>query len=138
MKEMSSRTATGLVLLSVILTSCAQLLFRISMQGLPLLESLASGDVASAFSLVTSSGLVMLAFGIALYAASMLSWIFALSRFEVSLAYPLLSISYVLVYVGAIALPGLDETASLLKMIGIAVIAIGVAVISLGERRSST
>lgn len=137
MNEMSSRAATGLVLLSVVLTSCAQLLFRFSMQDLPLLESLSSGGFAGAFSVMTGSGLLMLALGITLYAISMLSWIFALSRFDVSLAYPMLSISYVLVYVGAIALPGLNETASTIKMIGIAIIVLGVALISLGEKRSS-
>lgn len=137
MNEMSSRAATGLVLLSVVLTSCAQLLFRFSMQDLPLLESLSSGGFAGAFSVMTGSGLLMLALGITLYAISMLSWIFALSRFDVSLAYPMLSISYILVYVGAIALPGLNETASTIKMIGIAIIVLGVALISLGEKRSS-
>lgn len=137
MNEMSSRAATGLVLLSVVLTSCAQLLFRFSMQDLPLLESLSSGGFAGAFSVMTGSGLLMLALGITLYAISMLSWIFALSRFDVSLAYPMLSISYVLVYVGAIALPGLNETASTIKLIGIAIIVLGVALISLGEKRSS-
>ena len=136
MNEMSSRAATGLVLLSVVLTSCAQLLFRFSMQDLPLLESLSSGGFAGAFSVMTGSGLLMLALGITLYAISMLSWIFALSRFDVSLAYPMLSISYILVYVGAIALPGLNETASTIKMIGIAIIVLGVALISLGEKRS--
>jgi len=133
---MTSRTATGLVLLSVVLTSCAQLLFRFSMQDLPLLESLSSGGVAGAFSVMSRTGLMFLTLGVALYAISMLSWIFALSRFDVSLAYPMLSISYILVYVGAIALPGLNETASSIKMIGIGIIVLGVALISLGEKRS--
>lgn len=138
MNGMSSRSATGLVLLSVVLTSCAQLLFRFSMQDLPLLESLASGGMAGAFATMTASTLLMLVLGVVLYAVSMFSWIFALSRFEVSLAYPLLSLSYVLVYVGAIALPGMHETASWWKLLGIGVIALGVIVISLGEGNSST
>ena len=137
MKNVSSKLATGLVLLSVVLTSCAQLLFRYAMQDLQLLDGLSNGGLINAFSAMPGTHMLMLALGIAFYALSMLSWIFALSRFDVSLAYPLLAISYVLVYVGAIALPGLSESASTIKMIGIGVIVIGVAVISLGEKRSS-
>jgi undecaprenyl phosphate-alpha-L-ara4N flippase subunit ArnF len=137
MSAMSSRQAISLVLLSVVLTSCAQLLFRYSMQGLSVLENLSHSGAAETFSAMTRADLFMLATGIACYAISMISWIFALSRFAVSLAYPLLSISYVLVYVGAITLPGLNESASWFKLLGIMVIAIGVAFVSLGDKRAA-
>jgi len=136
MASMSSKKATSLVLVSVLLTSCAQLLFRHAMRNSHLLESLSQDGLIGPLFSMSGSELVMLSLGIALYMVSMIAWIFALSRFDVSLAYPLMSTSYILVYVGAVTLPAFDESASIPKMLGIGIILIGVAVISVGEKRA--
>ena len=63
------------------------------------------------------------------YALSMACWFFALRRLPLSYAYPLLSLSYVLVYLLAAVLPWFGETATLLKTAGVALIVFGVRLI---------
>jgi len=65
-------------------------------------------------------------FGISLYAISMIVWVFALKHYNLSKAYPLLSLSYVVVYVFATVWPGVQESFSTQKSIGIALIVFGV------------
>lgn len=69
-----------------------------------------------------------LIFGLSCYAIAMLSWIFALKRYDLSFAYPLLSIGYLLVYLGAFFWPGLGEELSWNKTIGLSLIILGVTI----------
>ena len=66
--------------------------------------------------------------GLTLYGISVILWILALSRVEVSYAYPMLSIGYVLVTIAGWAF--FNESISLTKIAGIAVIMLGVILIS--------
>jgi multidrug transporter EmrE-like cation transporter len=66
--------------------------------------------------------------GLFLYAISILSWIIALSKVDVSTAYPMLSIGYIIV--ALIAYFFLGENISLFKSIAIIIIIIGVIMIS--------
>ena len=56
----------------------------------------------------------------------MLLWMMALANYELSFAYPMLSTSYILVYLGAVLLPQRNETVSAAKTIGIILIVTGV------------
>jgi len=131
--KLSTKAAAALVGLSVILSAAAQLLFRYVMQNVDPGTGISAGHWFVELAALPGFFVVMLALGIAFYSGSMLAWIFALSRFDVSRAYPLLSLSYVLVYVAAVALPGLHETATWSKFIGVMVIVAGVSILSLGE-----
>ena len=71
----------------------------------------------------------LLAAGVSAYALSMACWFFALRRLPLSYAYPLLSLSYALVYLLAAVLPWFGETATLLKTAGVALIIFGVRLI---------
>ena len=66
--------------------------------------------------------------GLTLYAISVVLWILALSRVEVSYAYPMLSIGYILVAFAGWAF--FNESLSLTKLAGIVVIMLGVILIS--------
>ncbi|MEN9560056.1 MAG: hypothetical protein RLZZ502_1267 [Pseudomonadota bacterium] len=66
--------------------------------------------------------------GFACYGLSLIVWIMALSKLPVSVAYPLLSIAYVLNMVLAYYL--FQEPITLLKVIGTALILLGVVLIS--------
>jgi undecaprenyl phosphate-alpha-L-ara4N flippase subunit ArnF len=132
-EAISHRTAVCFVGISIILTSGAQLLFRYVMQHLQIVEILSYREWGELIEALSTMDLGMLTLGIVLYASSMLFWIFALSRLEVSLAYPLLSVSYVIVYFGAVYLPALEESASLIKLLGTVVMVIGVVILSLGN-----
>ncbi|AOV97307.1 hypothetical protein A9798_10265 [Edwardsiella hoshinae] len=73
--------------------------------------------------------------GIFCYALSMLCWLFALRRLPLNQAYPLLSLSYVLVCVLAIGLPLFDERLTLGKLLGMGLIVLGLLVIYPPRRR---
>ena len=66
--------------------------------------------------------------GLVCYAISVVVWIVALSRVDVSVAYPLLSVGYVVNALLAIWLFG--ESVSMQRWIGIGVILIGVALVA--------
>jgi undecaprenyl phosphate-alpha-L-ara4N flippase subunit ArnF len=66
----------------------------------------------------------------------MILWIGVLSRLPLSAAYPLLSISYVLVYLVATSFPAWGELASGRRTAGILLIMLGVGLVSLPARRS--
>ena len=62
---------------------------------------------------------------------SMLVWLYVLSRMELSFAYPFVALNYVLILFGSYFL--LKETITPMKVIGVAVIVIGVYLISRGS-----
>ena len=66
--------------------------------------------------------------GLGCYAVSVVLWIVALSRVDVSVAYPMLSLGYVLNAVAARWLFG--ETLAVQQMIGIAFILVGVTLVA--------
>ena len=130
MSGVTKGAAALLVGVSVMFTSIAQLLFSYVMKH-------SNASVLNIVDVVTSMSppdILYLGLGVILYAVSMLVWIFALTRFPVSLAYPMLSISYVIVYVAATYIPILGETATLEKSIGVGLIAVGISILFLDER----
>ena len=66
--------------------------------------------------------------GIACYVVSLVAWIMALSRVEVSVAYPMLSIGYVVNAIGAWYLFG--EPLSAMRVIGVGFIICGVFIVA--------
>jgi multidrug transporter EmrE-like cation transporter len=66
--------------------------------------------------------------GLACYAVSVVVWIIAISRVPVSMAYPMLSIGYVVNAVAAWQLLG--ESLSPLRLAGIGVIIVGVFMVA--------
>ncbi len=107
-----------LVLSSILLVSCAQLMLKLGMNSLPPgLDGIMNAPGAA---------ILLIILGLAAYGMSMLLWMMALANYELSFAYPMLSTSYILVYLGAVLLPQLDETVSTAKTIGIILIVIGV------------
>jgi multidrug transporter EmrE-like cation transporter len=110
-----------LVISGVLLNAGAQLLLKWATG--------ATGPIALSWSGLTSAAPRLLAHyglwsGIVCYALSVVVWIVALSRAQVSTVYPLLSIGYIVNAVGAALLLG--ETLAPGKLAGIAVIVCGV------------
>lgn len=120
---MSGRLAVfGLIALSVILNASAQLFLRLGMRdGLPALAS----PLAVVFSVGLRPGIIA---GIACYGLSLLTWIYVLSKTEVSFAYPFLGVGFVLVAVTACLFLGEAVTAR--KIFGTLIIAAGVVVLA--------
>jgi undecaprenyl phosphate-alpha-L-ara4N flippase subunit ArnF len=113
-------------LCSVVLVSGAQLLLRSAMMALPpVAEPIA---LLAAFQhFAPGSGMLLL--GLSGYVASMGCWYLALHRMALSKAYALLSLSYILVWIAAIVLPGWNDTFSWTGLAGVGLIIAGVLVI---------
>ena len=115
----------GLILFGVLLNAAAQLLLKAGVREVGAFEFSAEHAVPVARTLATSAPVIG---GIACYAVSVIVWIMALSRVEVSLAYPMLSIGYVVNALLAYWLFG--EAVGPQRLLGIAVIIVGVVMVS--------
>ncbi|NIH12299.1 MAG: 4-amino-4-deoxy-L-arabinose-phosphoundecaprenol flippase subunit ArnF [Serratia symbiotica] len=112
---------------SVLLVTLAQLLMKWGMAQIPLLSF---ASLTPALLSEYELPLLVVSGGIFGYALSMLCWFFVLRNLSLSRAYPLLSLSYALVYLAAVMLPWFSEPASVLKSLGVLLILFGVWLIS--------
>lgn len=127
MKRIKSN-AVLLLGLSIVLSACAQLFMKISM--LSLHDVISTGDPLWPLVIENKVMLAWLLAGLCCYAISMLSWMFALIKYELSFAYPFLGLTYILVYLGAVYWPQIGETLSWQRSAGILLILIGVAFVN--------
>lgn len=116
-----------LALCSVLLVSLAQLILRMAMQDFP--------PLFEVLMLQHLSTLLMLAVGLGAYALSMLCWMLALRHMPLNRLYPLLSVSYVLVWLAAISLPELGETFRWSSFAGVILIFLGLLLVSVPFKR---
>ena len=107
-------------LCSVMLVTLAQLMLRWSMVRLPGIE-----EIAGQWLPLSLPAVIALCAGLLAYTLSMLCWMLALRRIALSRAYPLLSLSYVLVWLLATALPIFSEPFHIGALIGVLLIIIG-------------
>jgi multidrug transporter EmrE-like cation transporter len=114
----------SLVLTGVLLNAAAQLLLKAGTNRIGAF-SFALQNVVPIGMKVASSPHVLA--GLACYAVSVVVWILALSRVPVSVAYPMLSIGYIVNAIAAYALFGESLTAQ--KLVGIGFITIGVILV---------
>ena len=122
--------AVLLLSLSVVLSACAQLFMKVSMIQLQLHDEV--NFISSFFFIIFENNavLIWLIAGLACYAISMLSWMFALTKYELSFAYPFLGITYVLVYLGAVYWDQIGEQLTWLRTVGIVLILTGVVFVN--------
>jgi multidrug transporter EmrE-like cation transporter len=114
-----------LVLAGVLLNAAAQLLLKAGTNGIGTFAFTADNLVPVGIKVASNPFIVS---GLGCYAVSVVVWIMALSRVEVSLAYPMLSIGYVVNAVAAWYLFGEALTAQ--RMIGIGTIIVGVFLVA--------
>jgi len=111
-----------LILSSVVLGASAQVAIKWGTMGV----SQAGAD-AKALLLKYFTSLPVLA-GLGLYALSSVTWIFAVSNVELSKAYPMVAVGYVLVFLCSYFMFG--ESLSATKIAGLVTIVLGVVLIS--------
>ena len=117
--------AFALILTGVLLNAVAQLALKASVSETGVISLDLPSLLSSAGGLMVN---VWLWLGLICYGISVIVWILALSRVDVSIAYPMLSIGYV---VNAIAAWHLfDEPMSVGRMVGIGIIILGVFVLA--------
>lgn len=114
-----------LVLAGVLLNAAAQLLLKAGTNAIGAFAFTAGNLVPVGIKVASNPFIVS---GLGCYAVSVVVWILALSRVEVSLAYPMLSIGYVVNAVAAWYLFG--EALSAQRMIGIGTIIVGVFLVA--------
>jgi multidrug transporter EmrE-like cation transporter len=115
----------GLVLVGVLLNAAAQLLLKAGTNAVGSFEFSMANALPVGWKLATQPSIVG---GLACYVVSVVVWIMALSRTEVSIAYPMLSIGYVINAVAAWYLFG--EAVGAQRMVGIGVIIVGVFLVA--------
>ena len=113
-----------IILTGVLLNAGAQLLLKAGAKSVGPLANLGALRNA-AWALALHPGIIG---GLFCYVVSVVVWIVALSRVDVSVAYPLLSIGYVVNALLAMWLFG--EAVSLQRWLGIGVILVGVALVA--------
>ena len=115
----------SLVLTGVLLNAAAQLMLKAGTNAIGAFEFTAANVVPVGWKIATQPFVIS---GIACYVVSVVVWILALSRTEVSLAYPMLSIGYVVNAVAAWYLFG--EAVTPMRLAGIGIVVLGVFVIA--------
>jgi undecaprenyl phosphate-alpha-L-ara4N flippase subunit ArnF len=124
-----------LALFSVLLTSAAQLALGYAMASLPPVSEFAA-FVGALWPVHPQSALLLA--GFAGYLASVYVWYLALRRLALSKAYALLSLSYVLVWLASLLLPGFHAIFSWPSLAGVLLIMSGVLVIFVPGNTSSS
>lgn len=117
--------AFALILTGVLLNAVAQLALKASVSDTGVISLDMQSLFSSAGSLATNLWLWM---GLICYGISVIVWILALSRVDVSIAYPMLSIGYIVNAVAAWHL--FDEPMNIGKIVGIGIIIVGVYILA--------
>ena len=115
----------GLIFAGVMLNVAAQLLIKAGTNSIGFFEFSRENILPVGWKLATEPHI---ASGIGCYVISVVVWIIALSRVEVSVAYPMLSIGYVVNALAAWYLFG--EAVTPMRLTGIGVIIIGVYMVA--------
>ena len=115
----------ALVLLGVLLNAAAQLLLKAGTNAIGQFQFSAANLAPIGWKVATQPHILG---GLTCYAVSVIVWIMALSRVEVSVAYPMLSIGYVVNAVAAYFLFG--EALGAQRLVGIGVIIVGVYLVA--------
>ena len=113
------------ILAGVALNAGAQLLLKAGTNAVGHFEFTRANIVPIAFRIATQPPIVG---GVACYVISLAVWIVGLSRVDVSIAYPMLSLGYVVNAFAAWYLFG--EVLSVQKLVGIGVILVGVVIVA--------
>lgn len=115
----------SLVLCGVLLNAAAQLLLKAGTNAVGAFEFSRDNVLPVGWKLATEPHIIG---GLACYVVSVVVWIMALSRVEVSIAYPMLSIGYVVNAIAAWYLFG--EAVTAMRMTGIGFIIVGVFIVA--------
>lgn len=120
-----SAVSFSLIFAGVLLNAIAQLLLKAGTNAVGQFEFTAANIVPVGMKLAFQPHIVT---GVACYVVSLVVWIMGLSRVEVSVAYPMLSIGYLINAIAAWYLFG--ESLSALRLTGIGFIIVGVFLVA--------
>src|SRR5687768_7277187 len=108
----------AVILATVLASAVAQLALKLGMSNPTIAAAAQNGGKAMVLA-VASSPLVWT--GLMIYGAGVLAWLYVLSKVDLSLAYPFVGVSFIVVMLFGVFL--LQETVSPMRMIGTVLIA---------------
>ncbi len=114
----------GFILTGILLNAAAQLLLKKGTNAIGAIHLTIDNWFSTAIQVATQWPILG---GLACYVISLVVWIIGLSRVDVTIAYPLLSIGYVVNAIGAWYFLG--EPLSVQRLLAISVIIVGVALL---------
>ena len=123
-EAMGMQTAILYILVSVFFSTVGQLLLKGGMNKLGSVTLSLNGLIPTLWRMAINPGVF---FGLALYLVGPIFWLAALSRVDLSYAYPFASLSYVVMLLASWMM--FDEKITLARIVGTIVICIGVLVI---------
>ena len=132
--EVNRWLGRSLLAASIVLSAFGQLGMKAGMQELHTLATHGVVLTAAAWSELAPT-IEWTAAGLTAYGLSLVCWLAVLVRYPLSYAYPLLSLAYVLVYIGATHWERVAETGSALRTAGTLLILAGVALVTVADRR---
>ena len=112
-----------LVFLGMLLNVAAQVALKFA--SAPPADGTAGGPLADPWRLATNPFFL---FGLVLYAVSVVNWVVVLSRLDLSVAYPLMSVGYILTLIAGVWL--FHEPITSARVVGIITIMVGVMLIT--------
>lgn len=119
-------SSLALIFLSVAVGVTGQLSLKVGMDRVGPIDGTSVAHPVETLSNVIRSPMVWV--GLALYGLGAVAWLIVLSRLDLSFAYPFVALSYAITPILAWRL--LDESVSALRWLGIAVIILGVVIVS--------
>lgn len=130
----SRRAGYGWIACSILLVCIAQLGMKYGMDQLPGKPGIDTYKQLLEPAILLSAGSYIF-LGMLCYAISVACWMLALERLPLSIAYPLLSLSYILVYIAAVVLPFFQEVLSIQRLAGILLLCTGVFFVSIPNKK---
>lgn len=118
-------TTLGFILTGVFLNAAAQLLLKAGTNAVGAIHLSMDNWFATGLKLATQVPIIG---GLTCYVVSVFVWIIALSRVDVTIAYPMVSLGYIVNALGAWYFLG--EAVSAQRMLAIGVILVGVALLA--------
>ena len=115
----------GLIITAVVMSALGQVALKIAVERAQLKEAIAAGAV-SAVGAATSTPVLWL--GVAIYLGSVVLWLWALSEADLSIAYPFVSLGFVLTMLFAAIV--LKEAVTPLKLTGTMLIVVGCVLVA--------
>ena len=123
------RAATVYLIISILAGACGQLMMKAGLMALGPLNIVIE-NIQNSFTLPPIVGLAWIAAGIAGYFMAVILWVKVLKIYPLNMAYPLLSLGYVVVYLGSVWWPAVNESFSPQKTLGVCLIIIGVIIVT--------
>lgn len=120
-----SPTTLALILATVTASACAQLALKLGMSSPAVSAALPQGGRAILLAVATTP---LVWIGLTIYGLSVVVWLWILSKVDLSLAYPFVGVSFILVMLFGVFL--LNEHVTPLRMVGTVLIAVGCVLVA--------